>query len=322
MDDGDNQVPSETAAAVKQILADVTALKRLLDDLHPAPDDTTPLRAVAAALALSGQPKVEAQRGAAEKERSTSERARLGMRLLRTDGPIPDFVRDAGLSLERLANSSAERYPYGWHLRLHVPGALLRKDPKNDSDGFGWLSAGLIVITVLSAALVALLVFRDSHKSNLSASTAGVAAVVGSWIAVALLPVAACTALLRWRTSTRVAIDLERQAPAAWVLANADNGTAAPESRTVNPGTAPSQNAGSTQSPGKTDHAVAPGTTATSLVSREPVVLGSLLTGGGTLALGLSGALGTSALGAVAAGLAAATGLLIRELVKPNPKSQ
>lgn len=324
---GDGDVVSpETASAVRQIIADATTLKRLLDDLHPAPDDTAPLQAVAAAMALTGQAAVERARGEAEKDRSTAEFDRLSKRLEAKpeEAPIPGFVRDAGLSLERLANGTAERYPYGWHLRFEVPGELLEKDPNNalKRSRYAW-TAGQVLIALVAGALIALLAVKDSKAGNITSSTAGVAAVVGGWAAVVLLPALAGIGLVRWRASRRVSIDLARQAPGAWVLAGVAGANAAPENAAIVPGARLAQSADTNRSnrqaaDGKASQGKTPAASPASAISREPVLLGSLLTGGGTLALGLSGALGTSALAAVSAGLVTLAGLFVRELVTPT----
>jgi hypothetical protein len=312
-------VSPETEAAVQKILADTRSLKRLLDDLHPAPDETSPLRAVAAAMALTGHAGVESARVRAEEKRGIAEFARHSKRLERNEAPVPGFIRDAGLSLERLANSAAERYPYGWHLRFHVPGELLQKEPERalSWSRVAWAGAQ-IAIVLLAAGLIALLAVEDSNTKHIASSTAGVAAVVGAWTAVVLLPALAWIGLVRWWSSRRVSIDLARQTPAAWLVAGVGGGNPASEQAAVVPGATTPGAANAKQSGGQNADGNGDTSSSGSVVSREPVLLGSLITSGGTLALGLSGALGTTALAGVSAGVAALTGLLVRELVTPS----
>jgi hypothetical protein len=313
-------VSPETEAAVQKILADTRSLKRLLDELHLAPDDNAPLRAVAAAMALTGQAGVESARGSAEEKRSTAEVARHAKRLEKDEAPVRGFIRDAGLSLERLANSAAERYPYGWHLRFHVPGELLEKEPERalNWSRVAWAGAQ-IAIALLAAGLIVLLAVRDSDTTHIASSTAGVAAVIGGWTAVILMPALAWIGLVRWWSSRRVSIDLARQSPAGWLVADAAVGNSAAKQAVVAPGADASPATGADQP--SADGKDAPSSSG-SVVSREPVLLGSLITGGGTLALGLSGALGTTALAGVSAGVAALVGLLVRELVTPTKTTQ
>jgi hypothetical protein len=309
-------VSPETEAAVQKILADTGSLKRLLDDLHQAQAGNVPLQALAAAMALTGHAGVESARGSAEDKRSMLEFARHSKRLEKGEAPVPGFIRDAGLSLERLANSAAERYPYGWHLRFHVPGELLEEKPEQavNRSRVAW-TIGQIVIALAAAGLIAMLAILDSDRHHIASSTAGVAAVIGGWTAVVLLPALAWIGLVRWWSSRRVSIDLARQSPAGWLVADAAVGNSAAKQAVVAPGADASPATGADQP--SADGKDAPSSSG-SVVSREPVLLGSLITGGGTLALGLSGALGTTALAGVSAGVAALVGLLVRELVKPT----
>jgi hypothetical protein len=236
----------------------------------------------------------------------------------RSPGPSPPVdtaLTSAGEALMAVSRqNTAGDHPFGWRLELDAPRwALTEKKDLRSMPGLG------IALAVVLLGVGLLLLLRDLLVTNgpqvpEAVSIALACGVGASALALALV---GWRAIAGWRATSSVHIDVRRTVPSrvdfvSGATAAGGDVTSTADSTVTYTDRPAEQSGGPDSQP----------TTPANVVGKEPVLAGSTLIGGGTLALGLAGGVEPPALGAIAAVAVAIGGLLIRQLVTPDGKNQ
>jgi hypothetical protein len=232
---------------------------------------------------------------------------------------IEQLLANAGVALQAVAaQNTGPAQPFGWRLQLDAPRWALRKDKDRGYRPALLLAFGAVLVG--GALFGLLLVWRDNSDSNTNVTalsdTTLTALAVGLGACALALALISWRAIASWRSISMLHVDVSRTVPASveitYASGNRQNGDLA-----LTQGDTPPKSVQETRQKtvGTEDASGSRRASPLSVVAKEPVLVGSTLLGGGTLALGLSGGVGGDALAAIVASAITVGGLLVRQLV-------
>lgn len=225
--------------------------------------------------------------------------------------PVEQALTSAGEALAAVSRQrTADDQPFGWRLELDAPRWALTK-----TADWAFLPALFLALAVaaLGGGLLVLLWNLLKSSSITVPETVTVALAVGAGVSALALSLVSWRGISGWRALSSVHVDVRRTVPPRVDIRYEQTGEEG--TRTVSHRSPGQQSGGGEAAPSE---AAKP----SNIVGKEPVLAGSTLIGGGTLALGLAGDLEPAALGAIAAAAIAVIGLLIRQLVMPVVSNQ